>query len=69
MLARVYHSEKASGFKRQTDTELLEELQREAEQLAMQHARGEISADDMLDKLSKLRAKHPSSFLSRLLGL
>lgn len=68
MLARVHNSEKQPGVHRPSDSERLEQVQRAAEQISLQHARGEITVEEMVEKLRILR-QSSSNGLLRILGM
>lgn len=67
MFARV--ADRDTSVRRRTDTETLERLQREAEEISQQHIRGEITSDDMIERLRALSASTSTGLLSRLLGI
>lgn len=68
MLARVQNPEKHAGDHRLTDSERFEQLQRAAERISLEHARGEITVEEMVEKLRELR-QSSSNGLLRILGM
>ncbi|MFC3181515.1 hypothetical protein [Cypionkella sinensis] len=68
MFARVSDHETARRFHSLSDAERLERLRVAAEKISLMHSRGELTAEQAAEELSKLTIAGSNGFL-RLFGL